>query len=74
MVYNVFVPNFIITARLASYGEAADDLMGRLQVTVTVLLALTTFKFVVANKLHLTSIMQQSSTATCFPLLCLPSP
>jgi hypothetical protein len=40
--FNIMFPNFMITASaLASYGEPASDLGGRLQITVTVLLALT---------------------------------
>lgn len=41
-LFNIMIPNFMITGSvLASYGEPASDLGTRLQITVTVLLALT---------------------------------
>ena len=48
---NVFLPSWIVTSSLlSSYGQSVGD-GGRLEVSVTVLLTLTTFKFLVANKL-----------------------
>ena len=48
---NVFLPSWIITSSLlSSYGQPAGG-GGRLEVSVTVLLTLTTFKFLVAHKL-----------------------
>ena len=48
---NVFLPCWIITSSLlSSYGQPAGG-GGRLEVSVTVLLTLTSFKFLVADKL-----------------------
>ena len=67
---NVFLPSWIITSSLlSSYGQRVGD-GGRLEVSVTVLLTLTTFKFLVAHKLPDVDYM----TLMCVRMRAQPSP
>ena len=50
LIITQLIPNFIITSSvLASYGEPAENLSNRLEVTVTILVALTAFKYLHSN-------------------------
>lgn len=67
---NCLMPSWIITSSLlSSYGQSVGD-GSRLEVSVTVLLTLTTFKFLVAHKLPDVDYM----TLMCAPLSSSPAP
>ena len=51
-LFNVILPNLVLTtSMLASYAEDHENLEGRCSITVTILLALVAFRYVIAERM-----------------------